>query len=317
MIIDVTLEQDKSLDVQFNETLAAIAGKDGLSAYEIAVKNGFVGTEQEWLNSLEASKTEVIDNLTSTDTDKALSANQGKLLNDKVKDLSLVDERLNYYGDKDIIPSDASYFTVNETGETITGLSDTGKTQTELIIPYNIKGKLITSIGSGAFLDCGSLTSITIPNSVTTIGSIAFNYCESLTSITIPNSVTSIEGSTFYNCRSLTSITTPNSLVSIGPEAFLGCTSLTSITISNSVTSIEYDAFGNCPNIKIYCEQGSYADTYAKTNNIPIVYTDIHADVILTIETTPTENSTNLITSGGVYSGIRSYIDEAILGGAW
>lgn len=27
-------------------------GKDGLSAYEIAVKNGFVGTEQEWVNSL-------------------------------------------------------------------------------------------------------------------------------------------------------------------------------------------------------------------------------------------------------------------------
>lgn len=93
MIMDVTLEQDKSLDVQFNETLAAIAGKDGLSAYEIAVKNGFVGTEQEWLNSLEASKTEVIDNLTSIDTDKALSANQGKVLNDKVKDLGISPEQ--------------------------------------------------------------------------------------------------------------------------------------------------------------------------------------------------------------------------------
>lgn len=27
-------------------------GKDGLSAYEIALKNGFVGTEEEWLTSL-------------------------------------------------------------------------------------------------------------------------------------------------------------------------------------------------------------------------------------------------------------------------
>ena len=26
-------------------------GTDGLSAYEIAVKNGFVGTEEEWLKS--------------------------------------------------------------------------------------------------------------------------------------------------------------------------------------------------------------------------------------------------------------------------
>ena len=39
-------------------------------------------------------------------------------------------ERLEYYGDSNIIPSDESYFTVNETGETITGLTDEGKTQT-------------------------------------------------------------------------------------------------------------------------------------------------------------------------------------------
>ena len=27
-------------------------GKDGLSAYEVALKNGFEGSEEEWLNSL-------------------------------------------------------------------------------------------------------------------------------------------------------------------------------------------------------------------------------------------------------------------------
>lgn len=30
-------------------------GKNGLSAYEIAVKNGFKGSEQDWLNSLQAT----------------------------------------------------------------------------------------------------------------------------------------------------------------------------------------------------------------------------------------------------------------------
>lgn len=33
-----------------------LKGKDGLSAYEIAVKNGFEGTEQEWLASLDGVK---------------------------------------------------------------------------------------------------------------------------------------------------------------------------------------------------------------------------------------------------------------------
>ena len=32
--------------------LAACSGQSGLSAYDIAVENGFIGTEQEWLDSL-------------------------------------------------------------------------------------------------------------------------------------------------------------------------------------------------------------------------------------------------------------------------
>ena len=42
----------------------AFRGKDGLSAYEVAVKNGFAGTEQEWLESLkgEAAKAEAFTN---------------------------------------------------------------------------------------------------------------------------------------------------------------------------------------------------------------------------------------------------------------
>jgi hypothetical protein len=35
-----------------------IYGKDGLSAYELAVKNGFVGTEQEWIASLKGKQGE-------------------------------------------------------------------------------------------------------------------------------------------------------------------------------------------------------------------------------------------------------------------
>lgn len=37
------------------EIQAGVNGKDGLSAYEIAVNNGFVGTVSEWLESLKGS----------------------------------------------------------------------------------------------------------------------------------------------------------------------------------------------------------------------------------------------------------------------
>lgn len=302
-------------------------------------------------NSKELATKEYVDNSVSS----VGSGDMLKSVYDKDND-GIIDDiaLLQYYGTTNITISDSSYFTVNSTGETITGLTAEGKTQTELVIPYEINGKKITtlfsgsdgissapvsilngnstitkvvipksvttlgagafyncnnlidvnipdsitSIGNYAFNGCTSLTSINIPNNVTSIGNYAFGDCTSLTSINIPNNVTSIGYYTFGACSSLTSINIPSSVTSIGDGAFQGCTSLTKIEIPNSVTSIENsafyvctsltsvnipnsvtsignNAFQNCTNLTIYCEQGSYAETYAKGKNISIVYTDI------------------------------------------
>ena len=56
----------------------------------------------------------------------------------------------------------------------------------ELVIPSEIEGLPVTSIGRGAFAYCRDLTSINIPDGVTSIGGAVFIACESLQSVTIP-----------------------------------------------------------------------------------------------------------------------------------
>ena len=63
-----------------------------------------------------------------------------------------------------------------------------------------------TTIKTGVFQGCKSLTKVTIGSQVTSIGSYAFSDCEGLTSITIPDSVTSIGSYAFSGCN-LTSVT--------------------------------------------------------------------------------------------------------------
>ena len=93
-------------------------------------------------------------------------------------------------------------------------------------------------------MDCSSLTSVTIPDSVTSIGSSAFYGCTSLTSVTIPDGVTSIGEFAFDHCTSLTSVAIPNSVTSIGRGAFSNCAALTGIWVTEGNSHYSSDASG-------------------------------------------------------------------------
>ena len=60
----------------------------------------------------------------------------------------------------------------------------------------------------------------------------------------------------------------PDGLTKIGDEAFSGCTGLTSVTIPAGVKKIDWSVFRDCPNLTIHAPAGSYAEEFAKKNNI-------------------------------------------------
>ncbi len=134
------------------------------------------------------------------------------------------------------------------------------------------------------------LTNLTIPDNVTSIESGAFSSCTSLTNVTMPafaisdipttnfTTVVITSGSVipydaFSNCANLTSITIPNSVTSIGSGAFFGCTSLTSITIPDSVTSIGEDAFSSCASLTNATMPAFAISDIPKTNLTTVVIT--------------------------------------------
>ena len=113
----------------------------------------------------------------------------------------------------------------------------------------------VATIGNGAFKNCTTLATITIPDRVTTIGDSAFEGT-GLTGISIPSNVTQVGYKAFNNCSNATTLSIANGVSSIGSLAFAG-TQFTEVTLPNSLTTLGYGAFYN--NSKLAQFSGKFA----------------------------------------------------------
>ena len=115
------------------------------------------------------------------------------------------------------------------------------------------------------------LESVNIPDSVVKMEHRAFAYCPNLKSVVISNSIKTIDLFTFAGCKNLKSAVIPNGIEEIKKMAFGDCVNLETITIPKTVKIIEEAVFENCEKLTIHAPTGSYAEQYAKENNIPFV----------------------------------------------
>lgn len=70
-----------------------------------------------------------------------------------------------------------------------------------VMIPANIDGIKVTSIGADAFAGCKDLTKVVIPDTVTEIGMLSFQACANLSTIVISSYSINIGVNAFYNCN--------------------------------------------------------------------------------------------------------------------
>lgn len=101
----------------------------------------------------------------------------------------------------------------------------------------------------GAFKDCKSLKTITLPSELSKIDANVFCGCAALAEIALPESLVSVGQRAFEGCTSLRSITLPSECVAIASDAFKGCTSLSMADIPSHVAAIGMRAFMDCTNL--------------------------------------------------------------------
>ena len=132
----------------------------------------------------------------------------------------------------------------------------------------------VTYIRNVVFKYCENLEQVSIPYTVKRIECAAFRGCTKLTRIEIPGSVEELVRWVFAECTAITEVRLNDGTWFIGEGAFESCTNLCDIYIPDSVENIFYDAFWGCDKLTIHAHKGSYAEEYAKENNIPFVATE-------------------------------------------
>ena len=114
------------------------------------------------------------------------------------------------------------------------------------VIPTEIDGHIVTTLGEELFAGNTRIKEVSIPNTVTELGVSVFNGCSELTTVTLSNGITTIPEKAFWGCANLKVIQLSDNLKSIGKNAFSGCSSLSYFSMPDSLTSIGFEAFSNC-----------------------------------------------------------------------
>lgn len=145
-------------------------------------------------------------------------------------------------------------------------------TETRVLIPMYIQGKLISVIGQGAFSHCDtvdyvecSLTTkeiaesafahsavkvVKLQHGVKKIGDFAFAHCPKLMQVIINPDLERLGEGVFTHCPNLVGMKFPNSVSSMGKDTFSHCTKLKYLELPKELTEIPENFLKGCSSLQ-------------------------------------------------------------------
>lgn len=154
---------------------------------------------------------------------------------------------------------DFEYLTYDD-GIKIISASDEVKSRDKLILPDEIDGKTVVSIGEGAFA-YSKFQTVTFSKNILKIENSAFKNSKSLFDVRLNDGLTYIGDFAFVNCSNLVSITFPYGLTTIGDHAFYHARSLSSISFETKSNDENEDKFTYGPKLR-YIGDFAFYDTH-------------------------------------------------------
>ena len=193
------------------------------------------------------------------------------------------------------ISIDGFSFTINGSGESVIHEYD-GRSK-DVVIPNKLMGAVVTEIDDYAFFSQTELTSVSFENAtgLKRIGTDAFYGCTGFKNITIPSFITELGFGAFQDCKGLETATIGSGVTTLSKQLFYGCTSLRRVILPDTMQSLDEMCLGNCDalaeveipdsvnaiadnfsigsdKLVLFCNEGSYTDTYANSNELPVKY---------------------------------------------
>ncbi len=171
---------------------------------------------------------------------------------------------------------DANGNIFNRNGNTITGLTDIGKTLPKIVVPEGV-----TVIDIYAFRYCTAIEELVVPDSVTTIGSRIVGDCTNLKTVTIGGGITSLGVFSFFNLPNLTTVTLNSAELYLDYLSFDTCEKLEKIVLNGPAISLHFGSISDCHSLKTIEYNGTIAQWQACVSDVDSPLKGIPSDCVV------------------------------------